>query len=219
MGMTENKRFGMIKTQFNGLHVPIDEWNHFIFSSCESELDCMRIVNALNSLHEKAMSNGRIASELLNAKEQLEKENKELKQQLDSLQTKKNLSSIHTHKKITGLMEANKELKQSISDWQGSYDELYEENKQYENEIARLQLINKKLKDKDYTNYKEKIQELQGENKELKVTTMEMEDYLARMEEENKKLREQLKDCTKKAKEEIRKQAENDAIRWANIGR
>ena len=130
MGMTENKRFGMIKTQFNGLHVPIDEWNHFIFSSCESELDCMRIVNALNCLHEKAMSNGRIASELLNAKEQLEKE-----------------------------------------------------------------------------------------NKELKLTTMEMEDYLARMEEENKKLREQLKDCTEKAKEEIRKQAENEAIRWANIGR
>ena len=65
----------------------------------------------------------------------------------------------------------------------------------------------------------EKLNEVAEENKELKVTTMEMEDYLARMEEENKKLREQLKDCTKKAKEEIRKQAENDAIRWANIGR
>ena len=86
-------------------------------------------------------------------------------------------------------MEANKELKQSISDWQGSYDELYEKNKQCENEIARLQLINNKLKDKDYTNYKEKIQELQEENKELKVTNGEMEDYLARMEEENKELR------------------------------
>jgi len=80
--MTENKRFGMIKTQFNGLYVPIDEWDQFIFSSFESELDCMRIVNALNYLHEGAMNNGRIASELLNAKEQLEKENKELKDKL-----------------------------------------------------------------------------------------------------------------------------------------
>ena len=85
IGMTENKRFGMIKTQFNGLYVPIDEWDQFIFSSFESELDCMRIVNALNYLHESAMNNGRIASELLNAKEQLEKENKELQDTIETI--------------------------------------------------------------------------------------------------------------------------------------
>ena len=43
-----------------------------------------------------------------------------------------------------------------------------EENQQLQNTIARLQLINKKLKDKDYTNYKKKIQELQEKNNELR---------------------------------------------------
>ena len=59
-----------------------------------------------------------------------------------------------------------------------------------------------------------KITEILQENKELKVTIGEMEDYLARMEEENKELKEQLKDCTKKAKEEIRKKREKNDIRW-----
>lgn len=36
---------------------------------------------------------------------------------------------------------------------------------------------------------------------------------------ENEQLKQQLKDCTKKAKEEIRKQKQENAIRWANIGR
>ena len=45
------------------------------------------------------------------------------------------------------------------------------------------------------------------------------EKKIKKLEKENKELREQLKDCTEKAKEEIRKQAENEAIRWANIGR
>lgn len=39
------------------------------------------------------------------------------------------------------------------------------------------------------------------------------------LEKENKELKEQLKNCTKKAKEEIRKEREENAIRWANIGR
>ena len=60
-------------------------------------------------------------------------------------------------------------------------NELAEENKQLQNEIARLQLINNKLKDKDYTNYKEKIQELQEKNKELKYhlnrTEKELQEY------------------------------------------
>ena len=128
MGMTENKRFGMIKTQFNGLHVPIDEWNHFIFSSCESELDCMRIVNALNSLHEKAMSNGRIASELLNAKEQLEKENK-------GLQEKMGFAGLLANHRGEMVSFANA-LIQDLDDektqemWENFKDEMYKEWKQ-----------------------------------------------------------------------------------------
>lgn len=39
------------------------------------------------------------------------------------------------------------------------------------------------------------------------------------LEKENKKLKERLENCTKRAKEEIRKQEEENAIRWANIGR
>lgn len=36
------------------------------------------------------------------------------------------------------LKKENKELKQSISDWQGSYDELYEDNLKLEKEIKEL---------------------------------------------------------------------------------
>lgn len=39
------------------------------------------------------------------------------------------------------------------------------------------------------------------------------------LKKENEQLKKQLKDCTGKAKEEIRKQKEENAIRWANIGR
>lgn len=53
-----------------------------------------------------------------------------------------------------------------------------EENQQLRNTIARLQLINKKLKDKDYRNYKKRIQELQKENKELKIKNDLLSDEL-----------------------------------------
>lgn len=70
-----------------------------------------------------ATSNMRVLETLINDAcygyekkiKKLEKENQELKQQLDSLQTKKNLSSIRTHKKITGLMEENKQLKKQMN--------------------------------------------------------------------------------------------------------
>ena len=42
---------------------------------------------------------------------------------------------------------------------------------------------------------------------------------LNELNDENEQLKQQLKDCTAKAKEEIRKQKEENAIRWANIGR
>ena len=136
-----DKGGAFIKDNENGI-----EWYH------DSRASLLEIVNELNELDEK---NKEIKTQYDNLKAQrdefyrgarenanhvgqLEKENEELKQQLDSLQTKKNLSSIHTHKKITGLMEANKELKQSISDWQGSYDELYEDNLKLEKENKEL---------------------------------------------------------------------------------
>lgn len=39
------------------------------------------------------------------------------------------------------------------------------------------------------------------------------------LEKENKKLKERLENCTKNAKEAIRKEREENAIKWANIGR
>ena len=63
-------------------------------------------------------------------------------------------------------------------------NELHEEKCECENEIARLQMIITKLKDKDYDNYTKKIQKLSKENNELKTTNAELEDYTARIEEE-----------------------------------
>lgn len=50
--MTE-KRFGIIKTKTYGLYVPVDKMKVYNFSSFESELDCIRVVNALNDLSEE----------------------------------------------------------------------------------------------------------------------------------------------------------------------
>jgi len=61
-------------------------------------------------------------------------------------------------------------------------NELAEENKQLQNTIARLQLINDILRDKDYTNYKKKIQELQEENGRLRRCINEIY-TIARLEE------------------------------------
>ena len=46
--------------------------------------------------------------------------------------------------KMNELSEENKELKQSISDWQGSYDELYEDNLKLEKENKELKKLIKK---------------------------------------------------------------------------
>lgn len=71
--MTE-KRFGIIKTKTYGLYVPVDKMKVYNFSSFESELDCIRVVNALNDLEEKSRENGKIASKYLEENEQLKKE-------------------------------------------------------------------------------------------------------------------------------------------------
>lgn len=52
--MTEKKqRFWISKTNSHELYVPIDEMKTYIFSSFESEMDCMRVVRALNELAEE----------------------------------------------------------------------------------------------------------------------------------------------------------------------
>lgn len=76
--MTE-KRFGIIKTKTYGLYVPVDKMGFYNFSSFESELDCIRVVNALNDLEEKSRENGKIASKYLEENEQLKDENWSLK--------------------------------------------------------------------------------------------------------------------------------------------
>ena len=50
----------------------------------------------------------------VNTIEALKKENQKLQQELDSLQNEKNLNSIHSHKKIMGLIEENKYLTEQI---------------------------------------------------------------------------------------------------------
>ena len=79
--MTE-KRFGIIKTKTYGLYVPVDEMKIYNFSGFEDELDCIRVVNALNDLEEKSRENGKIASKYLEENEQLKKEVSDLKQAL-----------------------------------------------------------------------------------------------------------------------------------------
>lgn len=47
------KRFGIVKTKSYELYVPTDEQKIYNFSGMENELDCMRIVNALNELNDE----------------------------------------------------------------------------------------------------------------------------------------------------------------------
>lgn len=65
--MTE-KRFGIIKTKTYGLYVPVDKMKVYNFSGFESELDCIRVVDALNELDSE--------------NQKLKKENEELKSEL-----------------------------------------------------------------------------------------------------------------------------------------
>ena len=74
--MTE-KRFGIIKTKTYGLYVPVDKMKVYNFSGFESELDCIRVVNALNDLEEKSRENGKIASKFLEENEQIKQTIKE----------------------------------------------------------------------------------------------------------------------------------------------
>lgn len=59
-----------------------------------------------------------------------------------------------------------------------------------------------------------------GEMEDVDIPCLKDIAYLLnKFHEENQELKKQLEDCTAKAKEEIRKEKEEMAIRWANIGR
>lgn len=60
------------------------------------------------------------------------------------------------------------------------------------------------------------IKSLKAQNNGLLTDLSEMQKDCIACEE---KYEQQLKDCTKLAKEEIRREREDAAIRWANIGR
>lgn len=72
--MVDQKRFGMVKTKTYELYVPVDEMKIYNFSGFEDELDCIRIVNALNDLEELRKENGRIANKYLEENEWLKSE-------------------------------------------------------------------------------------------------------------------------------------------------
>ncbi|WP_405285934.1 hypothetical protein [Methanobrevibacter sp.] len=86
--MTENKRFGIVKTKDYDLYVPVDEMKFYIFPSFEDEMDCIRVVNALNDLEEKSRANGKLASQYLEENEQLKSEIEELENKIEVLEGK-----------------------------------------------------------------------------------------------------------------------------------
>ena len=131
--------------------------------------------------------------------------------------------------RLNELYEENKELKEErkgiescFHNWRILYDEA-------KNKVEELNKENQELKYKyneqsnDKIGLEESIEELLKENKELKreLKKCKHNKLFSRreLERENKELKEQLKNCSDKAKEEIRKQREENAIRWANIGR
>jgi len=114
--MTE-KRFGIIKNKTYGLYVPVDKMGFYNFSSFESELDCIRVVNALNDLEEKSRENGKLASKYLEENDQLKQEVTHWKKILDNHQQivaktlreqyhwLKNEDKISNHDKTVALLE------------------------------------------------------------------------------------------------------------------
>ena len=70
--MTE-KRFKMVKSEFTGKYVPVDNNNFYNFCGFEDKWDCMNFVRALNDFSKRAITNGKIASKYLEENEKLKK--------------------------------------------------------------------------------------------------------------------------------------------------
>ena len=73
--MTE-KRFGMIKSEFTGKYIPVDNNKFYNFCGFEDKWDCINFVRALNDFSKRAITNGKLASKYL-------EENEQLKQHID----------------------------------------------------------------------------------------------------------------------------------------
>lgn len=86
------KRFGIIKTKTYGLYVPVDKMKVYNFSGFESELDCIRVVDALNELDSE--------------NQKLKNENEQLKMHMKS--AKAHLEGEHTKKAIERLQIADR---------------------------------------------------------------------------------------------------------------
>ena len=74
-----------------------------------------------------------------------------------------------------------------VSDVCSLLNELHEEKCECENEIARLEMIISKLKDKDYDNHIKKIQTLSKENNEFRI-------LITTLKEQNQKFKARLND-------------------------
>lgn len=95
-----------------------------------------------------------------------------------------------------------------------------EENYKYKNNKADKQKICNLLNNLEKENYDLMIdnEELKHTNRELYLENQRLQNQLEDCVE-NQRLKNQLEDCVEKAKEEIRKEKENAAIKWINIGR
>ena len=68
--MTE-KRFKMVKSEFTGKYIPVDNNKFYNFCGFEDKWDCINFVRALNDFSKRAITNGKIASKYLEENEQL----------------------------------------------------------------------------------------------------------------------------------------------------
>lgn len=101
------KRFGMIKSKFTGMYVPVDNQHVYNFCGFEDGFTCMGFVNALNALQQKGTENGKIATQLL-------EENEQLKQEINSCLNDLNKLEIAIEK-VQNEFKDNQEVQRAIA--------------------------------------------------------------------------------------------------------
>lgn len=128
--MIENKRFGIIKTKTYGLYVPVDEMKIYNFSGFEDELDCIRVVNALNDLEEKSRENGKIASKYLEENEQLKIKLEDIALDMENAKESNDDAQYELYK----IKKENEQLKQDLEEYCNFslHDVLDKKNKEIE---------------------------------------------------------------------------------------
>lgn len=95
---------------------------------------------------------------------ELNEENQKLLRDCDNLiddNTELVVESNQDNKKLKEVLEENEQLKQAISDWKGSYDELYSDNKilEKENEQLKQSLERKQRRIDAYEDYIKTLKE------------------------------------------------------------